>query len=238
MATQARAPFVTVPTGRQPRAALWSLAVPVLATAQACGILEVDDGDYVGAADLLDELSQTCRPTSESFVNPAKTLAMELSESVPVVWGSSQLAGVAAYRFACQLAENAKYPAISGVLPEAGHNQIVTLDGVLARVAPDDENFFRDRLDEPAGSRRLRLVVLRDSEEHPRVRRRREAAVELAGERGVPVSEMSAQSGGPLVRLASLIGPMDFATVYLALLFGIDPTPVEPISEMKSRIRE
>ena len=238
MATQARAPFVTVPTGRQPRAALWSLAVPVLVAAKACDVVEVDDADFAAAADLLDDVSQSCRPTSESFVNPAKTLAIELSQTVPVVWGSSQLAGVAAYRFTCQLAENAKFPAISGVLPEAGHNQIVTLDGVLARVQADDEDFFRDRLDEPAGSRRLRLVVLRDSDEHPRVSRRREAAVEIAGERGVPVTELAAQSGGPVVRLASLVGLADFASVYLALLFGIDPTPVEPIDELKSRIRE
>jgi glucose/mannose-6-phosphate isomerase len=80
--------------------------------------------------------------------------------------------------------------------------------------------------------------MLRDSEEHPRVLRRREAVVELAGERGVPVTELVAQSGGPLVRLASLVGAMDFASVYLAILFGIDPTPVEPINALKSRIRE
>jgi glucose/mannose-6-phosphate isomerase len=238
MAMQARAPFVSVPTGRQPRAALWSLAVPVLAAASACGVIEVEDDEYAAAADVLDEISQSCRPSSESFVNPAKTLAMELSETVPVVWGSSQIAGVAAYRFACQLAENAKYPAVSGVLPEAGHNQIVTLDGVLASGTGDEEDFFRDRIEAPAESRRLRLVVLRDSDEHPRVRRRREAAVELAGDRGVPVTELAARTGGPLVRLASLVAPVDFASVYLALLFGIDPTPVKPINDLKSRIRE
>src|SRR3954454_8823179 len=186
IATQARAAYVGVPTGRQPRAALWSLAVPVILAAQAAGVLEVDTDDVSAAADVLDAMSQRCRPTSETFVNPAKSLAVDLSESMPMVWGSSQLAGVAAYRFKCQLAENAKYPAISGVLPEAGHNQIVTFDGLLGRGDGDGDDLFRDRVDEPLGSRRLRLVVLRDSEEHPRVRARREAATELAGERGVP----------------------------------------------------
>jgi glucose/mannose-6-phosphate isomerase len=153
-----------------------------------------------------------------------------------LVWGSSPLAGVAAYRFACQLAENAKYPAVSGVLPEAGHNQVVTLDGVLAGGDDTNDDLFRDRVEDPAASRRLRLVMLRDSDEHPRVRARRQAALELASNRGVGVSEIGAEIGGPLTRLASLIGPVDFASVYLAVLFGIDPTPVGPITELKSRI--
>ena len=236
IATQGRAPFVPVSVGRQPRAALWSLAVPVIAAAQASGVLDIEAGEFAAAADILDAVSQSCRPGSETFVNPAKSLAIELSESIPVIWGSSSLAGVAAYRFACQLAENARYPALSGVLPEAGHNQIVTFDGVLAH-GDGDEDLFRDRVDDPADSRRLRLVMLRDGEEHPRVRARREAAVELAQQRGVRVSEISADAGGPLVRLASLVGPADFASVYLALLLGIDPTPVGPIVELKSRIQ-
>jgi glucose/mannose-6-phosphate isomerase len=236
IATQARAPFVSVPAGRQPRASLWSLAAPVIIAAQAVGVLDESVADFAAAADALDAISQSCRPASETFVNPAKSLAVELSESIPMMWGSSSLAGVAAYRGVCQLAENAKYPAVGGVLPEAGHNLVVTFDGPLARIGGGDDDFFRDRIDDPAGQRHLRLVMLRDSDEHPRVQARREAAVELAGDRGVPVSEIVAEAGGPLTRLASLIGPIDFASVYLAVLFGIDPTPVGPISELKSRI--
>lgn len=236
IATQARAPYVVVPAGRQPRASLWSLAVPVVAAAQAAGVLDADPDDFARAADVLDAASQQCRPSSETFVNPAKSLAVDVSSSVPMVWGSSQLAGVAAYRFACQLAENAKFPSASGVLPEAGHNQIVCFDGVLASGERSDDDFFRDRVDDPAGDRRLRLVILRDSVEHPRVRARREAARAIAAERGVPVSEIATEAGGPLTRLASLVGVIDFVTVYLAVLLGIDPTPVTPITELKSRI--
>src|SRR5436305_4881590 len=89
VATQARAPFVGVSTGRQPRAAIWSLAVPVLLAAQAAGVLTVDKDDVNAAADVLDGASQRCRPTSETFVNPAKSLAVDLSHALPMVWGSS-----------------------------------------------------------------------------------------------------------------------------------------------------
>ena len=37
--------------------------------------------------------------------------------------------------------------------------------------------------------------------------------------------------------IGSLIGLTDFASVYLALLEGIDPTPVVPITELKDRVR-
>src|SRR5260370_42259416 len=78
-------------------------------------------------------MSHLCRPDSEAFVNPAKMLALELAGTLPMIWGTSPLAGVAAYRFACQLNENAKYPAIHGVLPEANHNQGGAFDGPFAR---------------------------------------------------------------------------------------------------------
>jgi len=46
--------------------------------------------------------------------------------------GRSALSAVAARRFASQLNENAKYPAIAGVLSEAAHNQVAAFDGPFA----------------------------------------------------------------------------------------------------------
>jgi glucose/mannose-6-phosphate isomerase len=235
IATQASAPYVGVPVGRQPRAALWSLAVPLVLLAERLGLLNVPSG-VDATADLLDVVSQRCRPGSETFVNPAKTLAVDLAGSLPMVWGSSPLTGVAAYRLACQLAENAKYPSVSGSLPEAGHNQIVTLDGPCAGGAAADDDFFRDRIDAPEGGTRLRLVVLRDTDEDPRLVKRRTVVAELARERGVPTNELVAEGGSPLERLAALVSLGDYASVYLALLLGIDPTPVGPITELKARV--
>jgi glucose/mannose-6-phosphate isomerase len=240
IATQASAPHVavTVPASRQPRAALWSLAVPLVMLAERFGLLGVPPAADA-AADLLDEVSQRCRPGSETFINPAKTLAVDIAGSLPMVWGSTPLAGVAATRLACQLAENAKYPALSGALPEVGHNQIVTLAGPYAGGGGgDDDDFFRDRLDSPEGGTRLRLVVLRDSDEDSRLATRRAAVVKLAQERGVPTNELIAEGSSPLGRLASLVALGDYASVYVALLLGIDPTPVQPIVELKARVAE
>ena len=77
----------------------------------------------------LEEIAAACRPDSESFVNPGKSLALALGDRLPMTWGTTDIAGVAAYRMLCQLAENAKLPGIAGVLPEANHNQVVAFDG-------------------------------------------------------------------------------------------------------------
>src|SRR5262249_58947206 len=76
------------------------------------------------------------------------------------IWGTSPLAGVAAARFANQLHENAKYPAIAGVLPEANHNQVVVFDGPFA-AAPDAAGGDREPPLPP------RLVMLPGTRRHP-----------------------------------------------------------------------
>ena len=115
-----------------PRAMLWGLSVPLVVAASRLGVLDMPGEAYEAAAAELERVAHLCRPDSEAFVNPAKSLALDLAGTLPMIWGTSQLTGVAAGRFACQLNENANYPAIAGVLPEANHNQVVTFDGPFA----------------------------------------------------------------------------------------------------------
>ena len=227
MAQQARAPFVPVQSAGQPRSTLWALSVPLLVIAARLGVLDIKPDTYEAAAAELERVSHLCRPDSESFVNPAKALALELAGRLPMIWGTSPLTGVAAYRFACQLSENGKYPAVYGVLPEANHNQVVGFDGPFAPGSPDSGS------GPPVP---LRLVLLRDSQEHPQVTRRREESARLAAGRGIEVSELAAEGSHPLERLASLVQLIDYASVYLGIAGGIDPGPVAAIQELKARI--
>ena len=132
LAEQASAPFIEVKPSGMPRSMLWGLSVPLVVAAARLGILDMPAEAYESAAAELERVAHLCRPDSEAFVNPAKTLALDLSGTLPMIWGTSPLTGVAAARFACQLHENGKYPAIAGVLPEANHNQVVTFDGPFA----------------------------------------------------------------------------------------------------------
>jgi glucose/mannose-6-phosphate isomerase len=217
LAKQSGVPWVEVPDGRPPRANLWALSVPLLVAAHYIGVVEVGLERLSAVADLLDDLATRCHPEQPLATNPAKQLAAELAGSMPLIWGSSDLAGIAAYRLLCQLAENAKYPAVNGVLPEALHNQVVTFAAPGVSGLP------------------IRLVLLRDSVEDARVAEAAVEAAALAHESGVDVSTLSAVGRHPLERMASLCAVGDYASVYLGLLNGIDPTPIAPIEALKAR---
>lgn len=222
------------PGSLMPRASLWLLATPLLLLAHALGLADVPRAALELAADTLDEVSVECGPASPLDDNRAKLLGVSLADSLPMVWGTSPLGALAANRLACQLNENAKLPVVVGALPEANHNQVVALDGPFAGTT--DEDIFRDPLEDGAGPSRLRLVLLRDADEHPQDERRADASVILAQERQVPVDVLRAREGHPVVRLASLVGVADWASVYAAVALGIDPSPIGPIVELKARI--
>jgi hypothetical protein len=210
------------------RTSFWSLLVPVLQAGDGLGMVDVDDELLGRVADRLDEQAEACRPASESFVNPAKVLALQLAGSVPVVLGDGLVTGVAAGRAAAMLARTARTPAVHGSLPDDASEVVATFDGPFT--ASSDDVFADPFLDGPTGPN-LRLLMLREPEPVPgqdeqdafetaaladRVRG-------LAEDVGVAVSELSAGAGHPLERLAGLVAHTDFSAVYLALALGLDP---------------
>jgi glucose/mannose-6-phosphate isomerase len=253
VAEQARAPFVPVVPVGLARSMLWAVAVPLLVIAERIGVARIGTDVYELAANRLEEVSHQCRPASESFVNPGKSLALDLVGELPMVWGTSALSGVAARRFASQLQENAKYPAIYGVLPEAAHSQVAAFDGPFAprssrlsatEPGPGAEDIsdlpgwdldYEDA--EPAsGFTALRLILIADPDEDQRVAAQRAAVTELAGQRGVGISELAMDGEHPLVRLAGVIQLADYASVYLAIASGIDPGQTVAIRDLRTRI--
>jgi glucose/mannose-6-phosphate isomerase len=228
--------FVPIAAAIAPRASLWALAVPLLVIAERAGLLSLGQAgaDLEAAAARLESIAMVCRPDRESFVNPAKTLAAELLGALPMFWGGGPVGPVSALRAACQLMENAKLPAVWGALPEAHHNQSVSLDGPLAGASADDD-LFRDRVEDP-DPLRLRLVLLRDDDGADLAAARADASADVARSRGVAVSVVAAEGSSAVERLASLVGLIDFTSVYLALANGIDPTPIGPIDDLKARL--
>ena len=234
-----RAVFVPVTQGRQPRASMWALSTPLIVAANALGLVSAPPQVVEDAAGMLEQVADRCRVDADLVVNPAKRLALDLDGVLPVLWGTSPLTGAVAYRFACQLNENAQVPAIWGQLPEASHNQVVAFDGPSAAGAPGgggEDDFFRDRGEDQDRDAQLALVLLRDPDEHPQVTRRADVSAELARERGIAVVELRAEGESSFARLASLVGLTDYASAYLALLQGTDPTPVDAITALKQRI--
>ncbi|HLS46650.1 MAG TPA: SIS domain-containing protein [Ornithinicoccus sp.] len=111
------------------RTALWSLLVPVLLGADEIGIIDTPADAMTEVAVRLDEAAEAYRPTSESFVNPAKLLALQLAETVPMILGDGPLSGVAAARASSMLARTARIPASWGELPDAASQIVACFDG-------------------------------------------------------------------------------------------------------------
>jgi glucose/mannose-6-phosphate isomerase len=130
----ARARGVHVGVGRDrvnSRTSLWSLLTPVLLAFDRdhLGLISSTQSVLLDVATRLDESAESYRPSSESFVNPAKTLALQLAETVPMVLGEGPLGGVAAARASSMLARTARIPAAFGELPDAAGQIVACLDG-------------------------------------------------------------------------------------------------------------
>lgn len=205
--------------GRPPRMMVWALATPLLAVANALGLSTVNEMLINDAADCLDQQAVRCGPASSWAVNPAKELAVELADYLPLVWGAGEVGRAVGRRFVGQLAENAKRPAVYAALPEAGHGQIMTLDGQYG--GPDN----------PVQA--LRLVLMRDGGEPPYVAAMADGAAQVARERGVAVTQLRGEGDHPLLRVASLSCLTDFASLYAALAAGVDPQPITAIDQLK-----
>ena len=224
----ARAPYVPLPRSRVRHTTLWSLLTPMLQLAVGLDLVSQGAADLEAIAAALDEVATECGPARESFVNPAKTLALELLDALPVIAAEGPLAGTAATRIADQLATLAGLPVTTFRMPDQRVAACAVLRGPLAP-ADGEDDFFRDRA-EDAG-RRLRLLTVRDADagEHDGAGEREpRSAQEALGEAlrsaaaaNVPVSGL-AEHGEPerygrLPRLARQLAVADFTAVYLAL---------------------
>jgi hypothetical protein len=224
----ARAPYVALPSSRVRQTTLWSLLTPLLRLAVELGLLSEGAADCEAVAAALDEVAGECGPAQESFVNPAKTLALELLDALPVIAAEGPLAGAAAGRIADQLATLAGLPVAGFRLPDQRVALSAVLSGPLAPAGAEDD-FFRDRAEDTG--RRLRLLTIRDAEagghDGAGEREPRSAAeamdevLRAAAAGNIPVSGL-AEHGEPerfprLPRLARQLAVADFSAVYLAL---------------------
>lgn len=231
------------------RTSLWAMLTPVLAAAHQMGLVDVSDDELGRVAHQLDQQAESCRPLSDACVNPAKLLALQLGETVPLVLGESSLTGVVARRAATMLNRVGRVPALAAELPNDGSQLVSAFDGpftvgggrgVLRH--PDGDraprwggsDIFADPfLDGPAPPV-LSLLLVRDPDVDPLVG---DAVSQTARDAGVKVIDVSAPEGTPLERFAGQVALMDFAATYLSLGLGLDPLVSRHLAELRTRLR-
>jgi len=203
-----------------PRAAISFLTAPLLHLLAFLRHIP-DPGNDVGeTAARLKSLAGRFGPEGMGGDNLCKSLASHLYQKLPLIYAAVHPLEGVAWRWKGQFSENSKMLAFANVLPEMNHNEIVGwgLDKALQE--------------------RIRVVFLRDRDEHPRIRRRFEITKELLqGETGT-ILEVGSEGESLLARLFSLIFIGDLTSLYLAVLNGVDPTPVAKIDTLKQRLAQ
>jgi len=223
LAREHGARLTTIEPGHQPRAALPLLLVPLLRRLPISGIAAqlAETGDVLGAAGAAGDgespvgTATAASPGGDSGALGPAAIAAQLAGKLPFIYGAGGLATVA-YRWRCQIAENAKQLAVHHALPELNHNEIV------GWAAPPPNAV---------------VVALREPDEPKAVATRWEAT-RAAAWRDVPVIECRAHGESPLARWLSLVQLGDAVSVELAHLNGVEATPVAVIEELKQRLDE
>ncbi|MGH2982675.1 MAG: bifunctional phosphoglucose/phosphomannose isomerase [Solirubrobacterales bacterium] len=202
-------PVIGLPAGLQPRGAVAYMfcsatELAVLAMAASRIHTEID-----AAAAHLEE-------NREAIAARAAQLAEQLGDATVVISGSDLTAPIA-YRWKCELNENAKVHAFSSTLPEANHNELVGWSG-----ASEHGGFAS--------------VLLEDRDQHPRERRRIELTAELVEGSATSVVRLEADAETRTARLFELVLLGDLLSLEIAERRGVDAWPVEVIDSLKSKL--
>jgi glucose/mannose-6-phosphate isomerase len=215
-ATRDGLPLLEYRLAGQPRAAIGFGVGLVHELLSRLGLIR--EPDQIGpAVAALEELLERSAPSVETDANPAKQLAWSLFGRIPVIYGHGPMAAVA-HRWKTQLNENAKAWAAWEPMPEANHNAI---EGSLNPRELSDA---------------LYVVQLRDHDEPQELAARYNVVEELLGERATNRSEVWAEGPSPLGRILTTVAFGDLMSVYLAILYQTDPTPVTLLSMLKERL--
>ncbi len=208
-------PVIGVPAAFEPRAAVGYMLVSALEVAALCGVGESLRTEIDVAAAALQGLAAAWGPDAPED-SLAKSLARKLHGTVPQIMGAGLTAPIA-NRWKTQINENAKTPAFCSELPELDHNELVGWAG-----APQLGRFS--------------AVFLDDSDLHPRVRERIDLTRELIREHASVDERVASVGESRIERLVSLVLLGDLVSLYLAVLGGVDPGPIDVLHELKRRL--
>lgn len=213
------APLVTFNYTSQPRAALGYSLTLMLGVLWKLGLLGDPTSELENAVELLEAARREWQPGVPPEENLAKRLAAWFFNGLPVIFGAEHLTAVAR-RWTTQVNENSKAWALWAEMPELNHNIVVGFE-------------------HPRGiAEAARVVHLLSASYNERLVARFEITGQLLDEAGVSWIPIAADGESRLAELLWTTYLGDFVTYYLAILYGVDPTPVEPIARLKQRLAE
>jgi glucose/mannose-6-phosphate isomerase len=210
-------PVIPLPGGFQPRCAVAYMLVSALEVAALCGAAPRVAAEIDVAAAHTGILIKEWGPDAPAD-SLAKTMARAMHGTIPVVAGSALTAPIA-YRWKTQINENAKVPAFAHELPELDHNELVGWEGA------GELGVFT-------------AVFLDDCDIHPRVKARIELTQRAVAGAARHTFRVHTRGETTVERVVSLVLLGDLVSLYMAILRGLDPSPVPALVEFKRALAE
>jgi len=201
----------------QPRAAVgWSFGL-LLALFERLDILPSQQAWVASAVEAMRNLREHIKAEIPIAKNPAKRLAGQLVGKYPCVIGAEHLAPVAR-RWKTQINELAKSWCQYETLPEADHN---TLAGTLY---PEEALL------------KIFSIFLQSPHYHDRTQQRVDLTFTEFMVAGIGTDKLALRGETRLEDMWVHLFFGDMLAYYLALLYDIDPTPVEAIESFKAQL--
>jgi len=229
MAQDAGAPRVEVPQREEPkayirpRACTGLLLMPMVAITErlAPGIVKPESGATQEAIAVLRRQGADYGRGSPTSENLAKRLAIRIAGKFPLVYGAVPWLGPVAFRWRTQFNENSKALALSHELPELDHNEVMGWRRGAATLVQPICIWLRPR-DEDFG---------------PQMQDRLHFTPQIAD---APAYQEQCIANGEsrLAQVLSLVHLGDMVSLYLALLYGVDPADTGPIARLKVLLEE
>ncbi len=164
--------------------------------------------------DTCDELAGEAEKLSSempALEERGKLLSEKLVGKTPVVYANPRYKAVAMI-WKIKVNENAKTPAFWNFFPEMNHNEMVGFTNPQGK-------FF--------------LCLLKDGDDDPKNLKRFDVTAELLEERGVSSETVDMGGGSIFTKMFRTIFLGDWTSYHLALRYGVDPTPVDLVEELK-----
>ncbi len=208
---------VALPDSLQPRMAVIYNLRALLALFAHFGVTSTEKFDEIAkAATWLHEETRQWETSVSVAKNEAKQLALLTVGKTPVFYAGSLMFPVA-YKWKISWNENAKNVAFCNELPEFNHNEFIGWSS-----HPVNKPFV--------------ILDLVSNLEHPRILKRFEITDRLlSGKR--PKANTIKLKGDTAIKQylwASILA--DFTSIYVAILNGVDPTPVDLVEKLKHEL--
>jgi glucose/mannose-6-phosphate isomerase len=206
-------PLFLLPAGIQPRMATLYFLNAFVRILAPLGLVEQDVSELETVAEWLKSELEKLSAVVPTKDNIAKQIALELIGKTPIIY-SGPLLWPAANKWKICLNENAKNTAWANQYPEFNHNEFIGWSS-----HPVDKPFA--------------VVEIRSNLEHERIQKRFEVSERLlSGLRPSPLV-VEPQGDSLLQQLLWSVAMGDFVGSYVALLNGVNPTPVDLVEKFK-----